>query len=397
MLQASLQLYRNAYSGIPRQVWWLSLVILVNRAGTMVIPFLTVYLVHRGFTLTEAGTVMAMFGVGAVLGGYLGGQLTDKLGSFRVQLFSLFFNGVLFIVLGYMQGLWAIAACVFVLSTIGESFRPANAAAIAAYSNDSNRTRCYSLNRLAINLGWSIGPAVGGVLASIDYLLLFWVDGFTCAGAALLLYVFLSADDRKQKAEPVIKATTSGGSAYRDKPFLQAMFFLMLIGFCFFQLFSLIPVYYKEAIGLSEIGIGWVLASNGLVIALIEMVLVYKLEGQRKAVVYMIAGSLLIGVSFLVLGVSPLLSLVLLSMLFITYGEMLLFPFTNEFWVSRTTPQNRGRYAAVYTMAFAVAHILAPLAGSAIALRAGFPALFLMDFVICCIAALGFWWLRRSL
>ncbi|MDB5251188.1 MAG: hypothetical protein JWP27_357 [Flaviaesturariibacter sp.] len=397
MLLAAIHLYRKAYSGIPRPIWWLSLVILVNRAGTMVIPFLTVYLTSRGYSLREAGLVMATFGLGALLGGYLGGQLTDRFGSFRVQLVSLFFNGVLFIILGQMNGLWSIAACVFALSTIGESFRPANAAAIAAYSGEGNRTRCYSLNRLAINLGWSVGPAVGGLLASINYKLLFWVDGGTCIVAACLLFWFLRAPSREDRLAAEMVETRTKASALRDTTFLRAMFFVMLIGFCFFQLFSIIPVYYKEQVHLSEFAIGWVLASNGLVIALVEMVLIYYLENRRTAIVYMTIGTLLIGVSFLALSIGPLPLFVLASMLFVTFGEMLLFPFTNQFWVSRTNAQNRGRYAALYTMSFAVAHVLAPLAGSAIALRWGFAALFRIDFLLCTVAAFGFLWMRKKM
>src|SRR5689334_3231959 len=184
MLQASVRLYKNAYSGIPKEVWWLGLVLLVNRSGTMVIPFLTVYLTGRGFSLGEAGFVMGVFGCGAILGGYLGGWLSDKFGFFRVQVTSLLLNGILFITLGFMQELWQFALCIFLLSSLGDAFRPANAAAIAAYSSEENRTRCYSLNRLATNLGWAIGPAVGGILASYNYHLLFWTDGITCIAAA---------------------------------------------------------------------------------------------------------------------------------------------------------------------------------------------------------------------
>ncbi|HVG40142.1 MAG TPA: MFS transporter, partial [Chitinophagaceae bacterium] len=188
MLQASVRLYKNAYGGIPKEVWWLGLVLLINRSGTMVIPFLTVYLTGKGFTLGQAGFIMAVFGTGAILGGYIGGWLSDRVGFFKIQVGSLLINGILFIVLGYMQQLWQVALCIFALSSFGEAFRPANAAAIAAYSNEHNRTRCYSLNRLATNLGWAIGPALGGLLASYNYKLLFWTDGFTCIAASVLLY-----------------------------------------------------------------------------------------------------------------------------------------------------------------------------------------------------------------
>ncbi len=347
MLQASINLYRNAYSGISKPVWLLSFVMLVNRSGTMVIPFLTVYLTQKGYTLTEAGIVMACFGVGAIAGGYLGGRLTDSFSFYHVQVFSLLFNGILFIVLSYMQGLWQIGSCIFFLASLGEAFRPANAAAIAFYSNDSNRTRCYSLNRLAINLGWAIGPAVGGLLASINYSLLFWADGLTCITASMLLYFFLfgqAKSSHKQKQSEERKIILS---AYKDKIFLQVMFFLSLIGICFFQLFSY--------------------------------------------------GTLLISISFLLLIIAPVLALILLSMLVVTFGEMLLFPFTNSFWVSRSSISNRGQYAALYTMVFALAQVVSPLLSSAIALNYGFPILFLLDFILCTLAGLGFIWLRKNI
>jgi MFS family permease len=232
-------------------MWWLALVIFINRSGTMVIPFLTVYLTHNGFTLAQAGYVMAAFGSGAILGGYLGGILTDRFGHFYVQVTSLFLNGVLFIGLGQMKTLVQFAIFIFIMASIGEAFRPANSAAIAAYSNESNRTRCYSLNRLAINLGWAVGPAIGGILASINYSLLFWADGITCILASILLYfVFLpirnshSHKDHSHDNTPV-------NSAYKDKIFLKGKFCIFLVGICFFQLFIILPFYYKDQLNLN--------------------------------------------------------------------------------------------------------------------------------------------------
>ena len=397
MLQASAQLYRNAFSGISKPVWLLSLVMLVNRSGTMVIPFLTVYLTGRGYTLTEAGLVMAAFGVGSIFGSFLGGKLTDRFGFFWVQVVSLLLNGVLFIVLAYMETLLQISICIFILSSLGEAFRPANAAAIAFYSNDSNRTRCYYLNRLAINLGWAIGPAVGGILASINYNLLFWTDGITCMVAAALLYLFLSSERVASDSIETTISHSNNNSPYKDKFFLLGMFFLLFIGFCFFQLFSVVPVFYKDEVGLSEAMIGIILASNGLIIALVEMILVYKLEKKGRTMHYMVYGSVLIAASFLLLSIAPVFALVLLSMLIITFGEMLLFPFTNDFWVTRTNNFNRGQYAAVYTMTFALSHVLAPLFSSRIAMGIGFSGLFLIDFGLCLFAAFGFIWLRKKI
>ena len=397
MFQASAQLYKNAYSGIPRPAWWLALVMFVNRSGTMVIPFLTVYLTHEGYTLQQAGYVMGAFGLGSIVGSYAGGRLTDRFGSFYIQFASLFLNGVLFIVLGQMRNLWQYALCIFILSSLGEAFRPANAAAIAACSNDKNRIRCYSLNRLAINLGWSIGPAVGGVLASVNYHYLFWADGITCMAASFLLFTGLSPSHPSAK-KPAKKETVAPVvSAYRDKIFLQGMFCLFLIGLSFFQLFSVLPVYYKTVLRLNEAAIGWILAMNGLLIAAIEMVLVYKLENRRNSLLYITTGAMLMGFSFLFLNVGETATVAVTSMILVTFGEMFLFPFLNNFWVKRSTDANRGQYAAVYTMSFAAATVLAPTLATQAAVLLGFDNLWVIDFFLCTFAALGFYYLKKSM
>ena len=395
MLQASAHLYKNAYSGIPRPVWWLAVVMFVNRCGTMVIPFLTVYLTTQGFSLSEAGYVMAAFGAGSIIGSYVGGKLTDRIGSFHVQVFSLLLNGVMFIVLGQMHTLAQFAVCIFILSSVGEAFRPANSVAIANYSNDHNRIRSYALNRLAINLGWSIGPAVGGVLASFNYGLLFWADGITCIAASSILLIFLRPT-QKQKQEKKIAANKQY-SAYKDKPFLKGMTYLFLIALAFFQLFSVIPAYYKNELQLNEATIGWILAMNGLLIAAFEMILVYKLEKRNQTLIYVMTGAALIAFSFIVLMWSQSATVVVTSMIIVTFGEMFLFPFLNNFWVKRSNEANRGEYASLYMMAWAGATVLAPTLATQIAARAGFTTLWLVDFSCCALAAVGFYFLKKEL
>lgn len=375
-------------------MWWLALVMLINRSGTMVIPFLTVYLVSKGYTLAQAGYVMGAFGIGSVVGGYLGGQLTDRFGHFYVQVFSLLLNGILFLVLGQMNGFWPITVCIFVLSSLGEAFRPANSAAIAAYSNDQNRIRCYSLNRLAVNLGWALGPAIGGILASINYALLFWTDGLTCIIASILLFLmFRPTAPVKKKRQKQVAAR----SAYRDKAFLGGMFCIFLVGLCFFQMSSMMPVYFREVVHLDKRTIGLLLAMNGLIIALIEMILVYRLENKRSGLFYMMIGSFLVGGAFLVLEIAPVLGVAMMSMIVLTVGEMLLFPFMNNFWVKRSNEHNRGQYAALYTMSFSAAIVLAPTYAAQVATWLGFQALWVINFAVCAFASLCFFLLKKRI
>src|SRR5579863_2357964 len=126
MLTRTISLYKNAYGGLSRATWLLALVIFVNRSGTMVIPFMTLYLTQpsMGFTLGQAGTVIAIVGLGAICAGWIGGRLTDKWGFHRVQLATLTGGGVLFIILGQMKSYPWICGCTFLLSIVNDTFRP---------------------------------------------------------------------------------------------------------------------------------------------------------------------------------------------------------------------------------------------------------------------------------
>jgi predicted MFS family arabinose efflux permease len=395
MLNAPVRLFQNAYGGLPPQMWWQAAVTLVNRSGTMVIPFLSVYLTDNGYTLAQAGWVMGAFGAGSLLGTYLGGRLIDRIGFLQVQFGSLLLSGLFFIGLSFIQGLWGILIFVFVLSTFGEAYRPANAAAIAAYSHAGNRTRSYTLNRLAINLGWSVGPALGGLLASISYNWLFWVDGLTCIFAAFLLRQVLGKYEPVGEGNIAARPSNPAISPYRDAVFLKGMLLLLVAMLVFFQMITLLPVYYKDVAGLTKRQIGGVLALNGLVIALSEMLLVYWLEylgGFRR---YLVGGTVLIGLSFVTLTWGTSLSIIVVGMLLLTLGEMLLFPFINNFWVARSNEQNRGSYAAVFSMTFALAHILAPASAAQVAQQAGFQFLWWVNFGVCLLVAVGFYLLDK--
>ena len=78
--------YLNTFKGLSSEVWWLALITLINRAGTMVIPFLSLYLTKDlNFTFAQVGWVMSAFGLGSVVGSWLGGKLTDKIGYYKVM------------------------------------------------------------------------------------------------------------------------------------------------------------------------------------------------------------------------------------------------------------------------------------------------------------------------
>jgi predicted MFS family arabinose efflux permease len=397
LARQTIRLYQNAYTGLSPATWWLSLVLLINRSGTMVIPFMTVYLTqHLHFSIAQAGLVMACFGSGAIVGALLGGWLSDKIGFYHVQFWSLFSNGLLFILLGQMRTFEQICICVFVMSSVGDAFRPANSIAIAAYSAPENRTRSYALNRLAVNLGWSVGPAIGGILASFSYQLLFWVDGFTCIAAAVLMRIFLPpvAAPVKEARKVVIKED----KVWKDNIYLWFLAFATLNAICLFQFSSIVPLYFKEVMHMEEWMIGLNMSINGILIAVVEMVMVYRLDGTRPNLVFVARGALMICASYLLLSfLPPLWAVAVLFMLIITFGEMFCLPFMNSFWIGRSKDHNRGQYAALYTISYSLANIVSPTTGAFVVQHLGFRPWWAITAIGCIVSGAGFWWLQRKL
>ncbi|MDB5136108.1 MAG: transporter [Mucilaginibacter sp.] len=391
MLSYTIQLYKKAYSGLSRNSWYLCLVMFINRSGTMVIPFMTIYCTQKlHFTVEQAGYIMGLFGVGSLLGAFIGGKTTDKYGFYYVQIFALLVGGVLFILLGFQKTFITIGIGSFVLSVCNESFRPANYAAIVHYSTDENKTRSNSLNRLAVNLGWAFGGLLGGTLAHINYKLLFWVDGSTNIAAALLLLRLIPISKLVKPVKNAI-STIRDSSPYKDGVYLIFIGLVVLFATCFFQIFTMQPLFYKTQWHFSEQFIGLLMGLNGLLIVIFEMVIIHSLEGRKHPLVFICLGALLTGAGFMLQNyLPPAYYAALIVMVFITVGEILAMPFMNSFWIVRTTNTNRGQYAALYTMAWSTAQIIAPLLGGIIIAFAGFNFLWWITAVICLCASVGF-------
>ena len=392
MIRATAQTYRNAFTGLSKETWLLSIVMLINRSGTMVVPFLTLYLTSAGmgYSISQAGVVFGLFGLGAFTGAYFGGKLTDKIGFYPVQLATLIIGGLLFFMLGQMKTYPLICLFTYLLSFFNEAFRPANSTAIAFYSKEENRTRSYALNRLAINIGWAVGSSIGGVLSHINYELLFWVDGTTNILAAIIMWVFLKPVNYK----PVIHEQKQklSVSAYTDKTYIVFIILTVFFASCFFQLFTNLPVFFRKELHFSEPTIGFLNASNGIIIAIIEMALIYRLEGKRKNLSYITAGVLIIGLSFMMLNIPGIgIPVAFCMIICITVGEMLAMPFMNSFWISRTQHSNRGQYAALYTMAWSAAQTLGPMGAAQVADRYGFGILWWLIGGICVITSFFFY------
>ncbi len=372
------KLYFDSFKGLSKEVWWLALITLINRAGTMVIPFLSLYLTEDlNFTLTDVGWVMSAFGLGSVVGSWLGGKLTDKIGAYKIMVFSLIVSGFLFVGIQYVTDFTYLCLSIFILITVADLFRPALFVALNSYSKPENKTRSVTLIRLAINLGFSAGPAVGGmIIVGIGYGGLFWVDGITCVLAGLLFVKILNP-----KKAPVAeeKEVVNRQSAYTDRKYLIFVIAILLYALVFMQYFSTIPLYYKEGHHLTEFQIGILFAGNGLLIFLLEMPMVKWLENSGRSKEYlMIIGAILTGASFIILNMTDWTGVLVVGLFLITFGEMIFFPFSNAFAMERSNLGNKGEYMALYMMAFSFAHIFSHNGGMQLIDNFGFDTTWLI-------------------
>jgi len=391
--------YISSFKGLSKEIWFLAFVTFVNRAGTMILPFLSRYLNEElEFTLEDVGIILSFFGVGSLVGHYLGGKLTDKIGFYNVMSRSLLTTGFLFIGLQFVTSFWALCFTIFFIMSIADMFRPALFVSLKAYSKPENQTRSLALVRLAINLGFIFGPMVGGLLiVKNGYITLFWIDGITCILSTILFILLVKRKELHNKDEKEEVLTKEEKfKIYHDKPYLIFLGISFLMGMIFMQLFFTMPTYHYLQFGLTEDYTGLLLLLNGVIIVLLEMPLVSWIERKKiehsKLFFY---SSFLMGISFIFLLFDSYWQVLILHMLLITVGEMISFPFTNTFAMSRAKKGYEGSYMAWYSISFSIAHIICPVLSFTIIEQFGYKTNWSLTAIYGAVAMILSIWLYR--
>jgi len=399
MLKRLTIFYGDSFRGLSKEIWWLALVSFINRSGTMILPFLSKYLKEDlDFTYGEVGWVMVFFGIGSMIGSWLGGKLTDKIGFYKVMIWSLLITGFLFIGLQCVKTFWAFCMSMLFIMSIADMFRPAIFVSLNTYSKIENRTRSLTLIRLAINLGFVVGPTVAGIIIiSSGYDMLFWIDGLTCI-LAILLFKYLVKEKESISKEPQkeAKSQNTSISIFKDKAYWIFLSIVFLMGMIFFQLFTTMPLYHKEQYNLTEFHTGLLFFLNGLMIVILEMPMVHWIEQKivDEAKLILIS-SILMALSFFILLFDTWAGILVVGMILITIGEMIGFPYTNAFALKRAKSGNEGRYMALYTMSFSMAHIVSPKLGLDIIAKYGYNVNFIVIGTFGVVAIMLSLWLRN--
>jgi MFS family permease len=406
MLTRILSPIVNGFRGLSPEVWLLSAVSLINRSGSMVVSFLTLYLTQAlQYDLRTAGYVMSCFGFGSIAGAYMGGYLTDKLGYYKVQLLTLLLSGALLIATLAVRDVYLMCLLMFFNGMASEAFRPANSVAIRTHSDAETRTRSLSLMRVAVNLAISFALIVGGILASMGWSWLFIVDGLTCFGAALILRIYLkekqtiAGNDTPQYLATKTAQTVdsqSSTSAYKDKVYL-VFIFSTFIGACvFMQIMWTIPAFFKEVYGWNEAVIGAVAAINGITVMVVEMPLIFNIEHRKTKLWFVRLGIMLYGLSYIAFSLPSSWSwlLAVFYMITISFGEIFVMPFSTNWAMNHAGETRQGQYMALYTMAYSTSNVIAPLLGTQIIAAFGYSTLWLVLAALSSVSFYGFWWLQ---
>ncbi|MFK7748103.1 MAG: MDR family MFS transporter [Kordia sp.] len=391
--------YIASFKGLSKEIWFLSIISLVNRAGTMVIPFLSKYLKESlHFSVGDVGSIMAFFGIGSVLGSYIGGRLSDKIGFYKVMIGSLFLTGFAFIGMQYVTSFWGLCFAIMAIMTVADTFRPAIFVSLKAYSTEENRTRSLALVRLAINLGMAIGPTVAGwIIWKKGYDMLFWIDGITCIIAILLFRILVKERSHKKEVEAATpKKVKIKNVVYKDVSYWIFVAICFMMGMVFFQLLTTMPLYHKDEFNLTEFQTGLIMCINVIIIVIIEMPLIDYLERKgykdTKLIVY---ACIFFTLSFFVLYENLWIGILIVNIVIITIAEMIGFPYTNKFAVNRAKEGYEGSYMALYAMAFSVAHIFSPKIGLEIVGKYGYQINWLVTGMYGVIAILLALWLHK--
>src|SRR5436305_8728616 len=391
MLRSIVATYREAFSGLSRSVWLLSIASLINRAGTMVMPFLVLFLVKkRGFTEIQAGQTLALYGLAAMAASYYGGRLCDRFGPLRVMQWSLVLTGLSFWARGAAPGRLAISAMVLVLALVGEVFRPANLSALTVASDAGERARSIALMRLAVNAGMTVGPSVGGLLAAFSYGWLFLVDGATSILAAGLLFFAFPGARTPGAPAPRPAGSAPARSPFRDLPVMAILGLMFLLNTVTFQTVSTFALTLRDLDGFSEARIGVTLAVNTVIIILFEMVLIHSLARRDPLKVAGLGAFLFCGgLALLPLGRG--FGYVILTVAVWTVGEMLTFPLVTSAIADRAPQELRGTYMGLLNFSFASAFVVAPLVGTWVYQHLGARTLWLGCGVVGLVVGAGFY------
>lgn len=373
--------------GLPREVWLLFATNLVNRAGMMVLPFLVVYLTKElHFSAAQAGLAFGLYGASAIGAGPLSGWLSDRIGALPIMRASLLMSGIVVLLYPLARTVAGVYFATCIWAATSELFRPASLAAITHVVTAERRKAAYALNRLAINLGMSIGPALGGFLATVSFRSMFVVDGGTTILAALVLMLTRWAAPTGGHHRTEHKHHGESKAILSNRKLLIFLIAEFLVAIVFYQHESTLSLFMVNTLNFSPAFYGALFTINTLLIVALE-VPINQATAHWPAAWALLSGCVLFAVGFGGLAIVASATGVLVTVVLWTFGEMMLFPAMSAYLGDIAPAAQRGAYMGAYSMSLSLALTFGPWAGTQILATWGPTTLWLIMFAFGVLAA----------
>jgi MFS family permease len=354
------------YREYPSQFWVLVGAAFIDRlGGAMLFPFFTLYLTKKfAIGMTQVGVLFAIFSISSVIGSMIGGALTDRLGRKGMLMFGLVMSAMTALLMGVIDAFWLFMIVIPLVGMLADAAGPAQQALVADLLPEEKRTQGFGILRVVFNLAVTIGPLIGGLIASRSYLMLFIIDAITSLVTAAIVYFTLRETLRPKpdgKPEESLAQTFGGyGVAFRDGVYVWFLAASALMVLVYMQMNTTLAVFLRDVHGIDERGFSYVLSLNAGMVVLMQFWITQK-TSQYRPLVIMTVGTLLYAIGFALYGFVATFFLFLFAMVIITIGEMLVSP-VGQAIVARLAPEDmRGRYMAVYGFSWVVPTAFGPL------------------------------------
>ncbi|OGO22035.1 MAG: hypothetical protein A2Y54_02295 [Chloroflexi bacterium RBG_16_51_16] len=367
---------RNLFEIYPRQFWLMVIGIMLAHGGvSMIWPFLLIYTSQKlELPLVTVATLLSINAATGIMSSFIAGSLADKIGRKVIMNVSLSLNGLAFLL---MMGASTYVHFLILMIMIGMSnplYQVGADAMLADMIPTEKRAEAYSINRIAGNAAFALGAAFGGFMASVSYTLVFVAAGTGYLSYSLILFILAQETlertslkspgvTEQKEMDQVAKGSVSGyGYIFKDKSFVTFVLLLSLGLIPPLMLWMLLPVYVKTGYGIVESQYGWIPTTNALMCVFVQYS-VTQITRKYKALPVVASGILVYALGSGSVALMSGFWGFWLSMVILTFGELILVPTASKYVADLAPITMRGRYMSLYWLGWGLARAAAPLTG----------------------------------